>query len=551
MIRKILWTLAPSLTILGILLSVLGHASVSKAIPNAGHCGDVGPLPLDDPDFCGCTWGEVIYRGQMIPDAEVTLEFNGQTLTSLTAPTVEPFPHYDLTAYHLGAKRGDVFTLTAQYAGQTISRKIRAWPQGDSEQHVTLVFPDKGLWEPWLTLGYTNTLLLDGTVLWAGGPAGVVEINTTTNISITHPLPWANQQVRKLAHHPNGHIWAIGAGGVLEYDSLTWQPHTPPTTMTIRDLTIDPQSGTLWLGGGDTGQGEVAAYNGSWQPIADFPEVVTALTVDSVGRTWVGTWGNGVYRQDGNGGWDNLRDADGLASNYIYVTAAANDDVWFGTSPYLSGQEARGGVAQYSISSDTWTAHRLENGLPADDNLENAPAAVHALALDEDGVPWIGTSVGIHVLTSPTWWSSYTATHGIDTEKVYAMASDNVGTFATTHTTISRLNANATLGTPPTASIDPITPTTIRVGETLTLAGSGIDTDESSLQIVGWSWMAGDTILCDHSTCQLPYRYLPLPPGIYTVSFRVIDDEGQWSAPVVQSIQIEEVSLFLPTILKK
>ena len=58
-----------------LLVTSAGTAHAAPTQPLAPRCVGAGPLPLDDPTFCGCTWGEVYYRGQPVVGATVTLQF--------------------------------------------------------------------------------------------------------------------------------------------------------------------------------------------------------------------------------------------------------------------------------------------------------------------------------------------------------------------------------------------------------------------------------------------------------------------------------------------
>lgn len=63
------------------------HALAAPEMPTGDHCGDVGPLPIDDPDFCGCTWGEVLFQGQPVPGAAGKLTYRSSFVTGTTRLT--------------------------------------------------------------------------------------------------------------------------------------------------------------------------------------------------------------------------------------------------------------------------------------------------------------------------------------------------------------------------------------------------------------------------------------------------------------------------------
>src|SRR5262245_48624039 len=59
-------------------------------VPLPAHCRGSGPIALppecdaNDLDCCGCTWGEVYFRGRPITGAVATLAFSGSSLISVT-----------------------------------------------------------------------------------------------------------------------------------------------------------------------------------------------------------------------------------------------------------------------------------------------------------------------------------------------------------------------------------------------------------------------------------------------------------------------------------
>jgi hypothetical protein len=547
--RRIAMTLGLACGFLLLLMLAL-QTHAAPAAPAGRHCGGVGPLPPGDPYYCGCTWGEVLFHGRPVPGAAVTLTYESDAVAGTTRSTsLEPAPYFDLTGHILGARRGDMLTLTAHFAGQTVVRPFRAWPGTDEEQHIALALPEQGVWSPWVTGGTTRALALAGDVVWAGGPAGVISVELTSGVSLTHTLPWAEPLVRALAVGTDGHAWAAGDGGVAEFDGSGWQVHTHPLIGTPRALAVDPASGAIWLGGGDA-TGSVAAYTGTWQVAGSFAAPVTALTVDEEERVWAGTWGDGVYRQDGSGGWTRYRDTDGLASDWVLATAAGGGAVWFGTYPYLSGEGPRGGIARYELAMGTWRTYTTAHGLPADTSFPQAPASIYTLALGEDGWPWAGTVDGVRFLPEGEHWFPYTTTHGLRGGPVLALAAGNGTVIAAVPAGLDRLDLGAVPGSPPTAQIVEVAPLTLTLGTTLTLSGESGDGDEGGAQIVGWDWSSSlDGPLCTSASCTLPYDLFT--PGVHSITLRVQDDEGVWSAPVTEAVEVKGTQrVYLPLVLR-
>ncbi len=538
------------LTILLLFVSLLSLDLLAAPTQPAGeHCGDVGPLPINASDFCGCTWGKVRFQGQVVPGAVITLTFNNQSITQTTQLTsLEAEPYFDLTAHNLGAKRGDVLTLTAQFAGKTVKRTFRALPQSNGEQRIDLTFTKQGRWAPLITGGYTQTLAISQSTVWAGGAAGVIEIDLNTGITQSHTLPWAEQSIRALAIGQNGHVWVAGNSGVAELYNATWHTHTLPISGTPRALTVDPANGTIWLGSGDGATGALARYTGSWQKVKTFNAPVTTLAVDSVGRLWAGVWGKGIFRQDGSGSWLQYRVADGLPSDSVLSLAAGQNAVWVGTVPYLSGQGPRGGVGRYNLNSDSWQVYTTSHGLPADHYLPQSPAPVYALTLQND-IPWLGTTDGLRFLAGKDYWAAYTTTHGLRPAPVKALAGNNSTLVAATTLGIDRFLPDESLSyVPPTAQINTITPLSPTTDVTITLSGNGTGSES---HIVAWDWSSNqDGPLCTQANCTLPGNLLSR--GNHTISFQVQDERGYWSAPATASLFVTAKQyIYLPLVIRR
>lgn len=548
MFRRLLITLVISLT--GLLLIVLGlSAPIGLTRPLGRHCGDVGPLPPQDPAYCGCTWGEILFRGQPVPGAVVTLSFGSGITTSVTRFTaLEPSPYFDITGYDLGARRGDLVTLTATFAGQTVTRAIRAWPDIDDEQHIALALVERGAGQPLITGEYTQALAMSDRVVWAGGRTGVISIEVTSGISVVQTLPWSNSLVRALAIAPNEHVWAAMTEGLAEYDpgTHTWYSHTVPFSGVVRILAGD-MAGAIWAGGGDDGvDGYLGVYTGTWMLARTFSTPVTALTIDGENHVWVGTWGDGVYRKTGET-WTHYQDTAGLASDYVLAAAADAHAVWFGTQPYLS-KIWHGGIARYDLATGTWRTYGLENGLPADPAFPSVPAAVGALSLDENGQPWAGTIDGVRFLADEGWWSAYTSTHGLRAGAIQALAVKQGFTMAAGPVGLDRIDQAAESGSLPVAEINSVTPLTLTLNTPLTLSGAGQDTDENGARLIAWDWASSlDGPLCTTPSCTLPYARLT--PGDHVFAWRVEDDEGEWSTIVTRTVKVLAAwRMYLPIV---
>ncbi|ACB07477.1 PKD domain-containing protein [Candidatus Korarchaeum cryptofilum] len=86
---------------------------------------------------------------------------------------------------------------------------------------------------------------------------------------------------------------------------------------------------------------------------------------------------------------------------------------------------------------------------------------------------------------------------------------------------------------PPTAYIDSISPNPAYEGQAIYFSGHGYDPDGS---IAECEWKADERILS--SSCSFSTS---LPPGKYTIYFRVKDDKGAWSTWTTSTLVVEKV----------
>jgi hypothetical protein len=149
---------------------------------------------------------------------------------------------------------------------------------------------------------------------------------------------------------------------------------------------------------------------------------VSSIAVDNEGQVWVGTFGGGVSRFDGQE-WFTYNTGHGLADDWVTALVVDNDgDVWAGT---YGGGLSRFDGAQWA----TYTA--ADSGLASD--------WITALAMDRSGNLWVGTDGGgVSRLAQRTkggqGWQTFTpANAGLASFWVTALAADGdslwVGTY--------------------------------------------------------------------------------------------------------------------------
>jgi|GEM_PF-685737 ligand-binding sensor domain-containing protein len=112
------------------------------------------------------------------------------------------------------------------------------------------------------------------------------------------------------------------------------------------------------------------------------PNYIVSSVIDQKGIKWFGTWGGGLSRFDGKK-WKNYTTQDGLAGNTVNAIALdPNGILWIGTN---------NGVSRYD--GKNFKTFQTMDGL-----LSNS---VFAVAIDEDGAKWFGTYGGVSRYTGP------------------------------------------------------------------------------------------------------------------------------------------------------
>jgi ligand-binding sensor domain-containing protein len=102
-----------------------------------------------------------------------------------------------------------------------------------------------------------------------------------------------------------------------------------------------------------------------------YDKSITAIVAEGE-NVWIGTQGNGLYRFDGID-WFVYSQADGLASDIITSLAVDQSGVlWIGTDMGVSG-----------LKNNVWTSLNVDNGLYNND--------IRSLAVDDSDNLWIGT----------------------------------------------------------------------------------------------------------------------------------------------------------------
>lgn len=524
---------------------MIAGSSPAHAQTLGQHCYDVGPLPGQPPDWCGCTWGAVYVDRQPIAGAQVTLLFAGQTIsTTSQLSAIEPFPFYAMSADDLGAKYGDVVTLTVTYRGQTLTRTVRLLPDTTGEQRASFAFSTSGHWERWTDLSNIQAIAVRDNDLWGGTATSLLRWDITTGISETYQTGLASPSIQALAVGLDGSIWAGTPAGLARYQAGAWSPQaTGLASSNIRGLAAAPD-GSVWAGASGATTGGVSRFDGAaWQPQLDFngvlPNHILTLAADRDGGIWVGTDGAGASCWDGTT-WRTFRAADGLASDIVYGIAAHVGAVWFGTFSYIDASGVHGGVGRYDLADGAWRRYMEVDGLAFDD--------VASVAVDATGRSWFGTwGRGVSLFDGHNWWT-FDAAAGLSSDFVRALASGPDGSlWAGTREGVDRFRPGPKTA-PPVIEQITVTPTSSRLGPALLFRATAQINAGST--IVSYEWQSEvDGALGSEASFSLPVRRLT--PGAHTITVRALDDEGQWSEMASTPLEvIAWQSGYLPLVLR-
>ncbi len=176
----------------------------------------------------------------------------------------------------------------------------------------------------------------------------------------------------------NGEVWMATEGGLARFADETWSNWNHQAGLgapyeQVRDqikFTRDPSKESEHHARQKVEQGLTdvnVAYN---------PNYVVALQVDAEGVVWVGTWGGGLSRFDGEN-WKTYTVDDGLPSNHVFMLHIdPSGRLWAGTSDGLvlkTGENFRLFTRNDGLLSDT----------------------VFSMVNSSDGMAWVGSYGGV------------------------------------------------------------------------------------------------------------------------------------------------------------
>ncbi len=152
---------------------------------------------------------------------------------------------------------------------------------------------------------------------------------------------------------------------------------------------------------------------------------ISATSFDKAGNMWIGTYGAGIIRFDGNSFFQ-YTDKEGLSQNYIQsLITTTTGDIWIGT-------RAEGAIR---FDGKQFHYYNTDNGLNNN--------RVEAIVEDRNGNIWLGSYEGVNMYDG-TRMVSYTSEH-LGADIVYVALEDNDGNmwFGTRGGGITRFDGTA------------------------------------------------------------------------------------------------------------
>ena len=203
----------------------------------------------------------------------------------------------------------------------------------DSFVYDVLLMPDGDLWiATWSGANRVKGGRLDDPSAW--------ETYTVENTGGGLPNDW----VYGLDLGKNGEVWFATEGGLARYENGQWQSWNHQDGQgAVYDLVKEDNRF-------DTDPAEVSSHHARQKiemgleniSTAYNPNYIVALTVDLDGIVWLGTWGAGLARFDGES-FKNYTVKDGLASNHVFMLHEDHNGVlWIGTSHGMSRFDGQG-----------------------------------------------------------------------------------------------------------------------------------------------------------------------------------------------------------------
>jgi len=256
--------------------------------------------------------------------------------------------------------------------------KEEGWVSDDTITDISAIYADRR-GKIWVSGG-------QGIFLWSG-----------ENWQRVVGIPALDENICSITDDAEGHVWVATESQFGYFDGNRWYSASVADAL-IRDIAVDSR-GQVWLAtdrslhcyecnaGGFTLQNIFAAEEHGL-----LSNDVRCVAVDTSGHLWVGT-SVGINIFDGKSqpsliqtksemgiravkGWYSIIGKNGLPYEDVHTIAIANGQIWVGTS-----------IGAASLDNGKWEYYASRRWLPGD--------RVNAIAIQGDGVVWVGTPQGL------------------------------------------------------------------------------------------------------------------------------------------------------------
>ena len=291
-------------------------------------------------------------------------------------------------------------------------------------------------------------LQTDGSRMYAGAEQNVYKREQSGLWSQIGP---GRQGVQRIFLDPEGGLWAGTENDGFSFYNQSqndWDTVAPnaPAGNTFSSMAFDANN-VLWAASGNSGEKGLYSYDGeNWRNFGrtdGFPsDNITSVAVDAQGRVWCGTPGDGafLFTSSIGGGIETIRVFDERngrltgsdTPSFVIVDDIAVDGngvVWLLNRFANNGRAVVAVEIESSIEASQWNYFSTSDGLVSNQ--------VSALAFDDQGRVWIGTSggSGLSVLDyggtladkSDDNWTTFRTLDGLADNVVNFLAKDKLG----------------------------------------------------------------------------------------------------------------------------
>lgn len=376
------------LAIDGEVLWIASDLGVSKFLiySNGGEIKDTAKR-LDGLEFSEDVLSIAVIEDNIWAGTAVGLAFTSKNNPNIQDP--RSWRSFDENDFPFG--RADINTIAAYY--DTVVVGV------DSGLFKLEIFPDTN----WVEMGSflnrrVRKIIFHNNTLYVSTHAGISAYDGTTWSSIPNTgLP--SSRAGDIAFDSADNLWAATFGsGLAGFEDTSWVLHSipGPASNIIKNMAID-LSGALWMTHDGKGlskfiDGEWTIYNSANSDLED--NGAFSITVGGNGDVWVGSWGNGMYRYDGQS-WDHW-----TADNSPMIGVPGTNTYWAATdvevdtygNVWVSSLDADSGLVMGVFAPGDSLWHLYFEG--PNTISENTVGAL----LSQGNSLWVGTTQGLHKL---------------------------------------------------------------------------------------------------------------------------------------------------------